>query len=186
MSFLIPTRNKITWLRRTLESVIRTCSDRNQIEILLRMDDDDNERLQIVDELEQLYGAHSIIGSRGSGYNNISSFITDLLGWATGQWAWFLDDDAWIEGNTWQKQLSELDPTDHGPVANTETYQLGLSKYTCGPKGLAPGIIIPMVMAKSFKTENPVDVCWHSYAIQNHCQFVILKGVTLCHDGRPR
>lgn len=186
VSFLIPTRNRIDWLRRTLDSIIHTCSDRSDIEILLRIDDDDKERVALVPELETLYGIRAVIGPRSTGYCNLSNFIDELVYVATGDWAWFLDDDAWIDGNTWQQQLSKLSPTATGPAVNTEVYKLGGSRYNCGPKGLAPGIIIPMLMAKSFTPSNPIDICWHSYATQQGAQFVTLKGITHCHDGRPR
>jgi len=99
----MPTRNDYAMLVKALQSIKDTASDFSKVEILLRIDDDDKERIDRIPELEAQFNVKTFIGPRGSGYNNMCTFLDDLAKMATGKWSWLFDDDAYIEGD-WQKQ----------------------------------------------------------------------------------
>lgn len=188
ISIFMPTRSaSADSLRTALASIRDTASNFSQVEILLRVDDDDSDRIAMLPGLEAVYGAKAVIGPRGVGYCDMGTFIDDLTKVATGQWAWLFDDDAYVEGNTWQQQLASI-PCDgeHGPAVHAETYQLGPNKYPNDHQGGAVGLIVPMGLCRSIVHRNPVDQQWLDVIHQRGWCIQLLKDVTYCHDGRPR
>lgn len=184
VSILMPTRNPHDGLLKALRSIKSTASDFSQIEILLRIDLDDEDRIKLFPNLLQEFGAIAVMGKRGHGYMDMGVFVDDLVAFANGRWCWLFDDDAWVEGKTWQQQLEEsvFDPVS-GPAFSAEHYQLGNSHYDgCGPVGL----IVPIELCKSLKHRNPVDDQWLSVIRSKGWTINLLKGITYCHDGRPR
>jgi Glycosyl transferase family 2 len=186
VSIIMPTRNSFDSLFRALNSIKNTAEDFGNVEIMLRLDDDDHERIDLIPELKRVFHVKPIIGTRGVGYQDMKHFVDDLTAVATGSWAWLFDDDAWVEGKTWQSQLANIpcDP-EKGPAVNTQFYKLGFSLYENGPKGEMCGIIIPLAVAKTVHSTT-VDVAWFNTAKQKGWAFRKLKGVTYFHDGRAR
>lgn len=187
VSILMPTRNSFEFLRRALQSIKSTASDFTQIEILLRVDSDDVERIQILPQLKTEFDACGIVGERGNGYLNMGTFIDDLVGIASGKWCWLFDDDSWVQGNSWQRQIADM-PCDgaNGPALNAEFYKLGESIYPNGPKGGPVGLIVPTDFCRALKHRNPVDSQWLDVLLQKNWTIHQLKGITYGHDGRPR
>jgi len=185
ISILMPTRGNIGGLMLALGSIKRTATNMDEVEILLRMDDDDPNRTAIADGLAADFGARTIVGPRGRGYIDMGVFINDLAKEATGQWCWLMDDDAWIEGN-WQPQIAAIpaDPA-NGPCLNAEFYQLGPSHYVT-PQDSPVGLIMPTALVKKISHNNPVDAQWWSISRQMGWTTHFLKGVTYYHEGRAR
>jgi glycosyltransferase involved in cell wall biosynthesis len=94
-------------LVKALKSLKDTATDFSEVEILLRIDDDDPDRYLRVKDLEHEFGVRVFIGPRGEGYNNMGGFVNDLMTLATGRWSWLFDDDSWVEGN-WQGALQAV------------------------------------------------------------------------------
>jgi hypothetical protein len=184
VSILMPTVNQRDWLFRALDSIKDTATDFSQIEILLRIDDNDPFRIALISQLKDRYGAKAVVGP-AHGYTSMHLFVRELLEIATGRWAFLMDDDAWIEGDTWQQQLQLIEfDTSGGPVVQAELYQLGPSLY---PRGCgACGLIVPTSFAKEATNHSPVDQAWHDLITQRKYITKHLANVTYCHDGRPR
>lgn len=181
-SFIIPTRNSHDWLRKAVSSILNAPgTNKNDLEILLRVDDDDPERFFLAEELTKGVGSF-VIGPRGNGYLNMGTFTDDLVKIADSRWCWLFDDDAWVEGD-WYSPLFWM-PVDC--AVNAEHYCLGGSRYRNGPEGGAVGIIIPTELAKSVKGHNPVDDQWLSVALQKGWKVRQLPGVSYLHEGRAR
>lgn len=186
VSILMPTRNSHESLWKALQSIKDSATDFSQVQILLRMDDDDGERIKRIPELESQFNAKVVIGPRGVGYLNMGQFLDDLAAQATGRWSWLFDDDAHVDG-PWQQQLSETEcSAEGGPALNSEFYKLGESRYSNWPKVGPPGLIIPTAAAKTLQHRAPVDDQWLSVAQQLGWPIKLLKGVTYHHCGRAR
>ncbi len=184
LSILMPTRGPHDGLIKALRSIKSTASDFSQIEILLRIDRDDDKRLELFPKLASEFGAVAAIGDRGRGYVDMGKFVDELVSVAKGRWCWLFDDDAWVQGKTWQQQIEEsvVDPV-NGPAFTSEKYQLGASLYPgCGPVGL----IVPTEFCKTIEHKNPVDDQWLNIIRSKGWTIKVLKGITYCHDGRPR
>lgn len=54
-SILIPTRNRVSSLQRTLQTIYNTVKNKDQVEILLVVDDDDLDTMGILPELKETY-----------------------------------------------------------------------------------------------------------------------------------
>jgi glycosyltransferase involved in cell wall biosynthesis len=184
VTILMPTINPIDWLRLALDSIKNTASDYSQVEVLLRVDDDNQSRIDDLPKLVADYGIKYVIGPRYRGYHDMHQFVSDLLTKATGDWVWLFDDDAWINGK-WQEQLA-LIPCNPlaGPIVKVEKYCLGPSEYRndAGPVGL----IIPRITAKALKIHSPVDQVWHNQLMAMNWKIHFLEGASYCHEGRAR
>jgi hypothetical protein len=188
VSFLMPTRSDHVWLFTALKSIVNKCSNVEDIEILLKIDEDDHARRGLIKEIERDYPARCVVSPRGEGYNHMGRFVKELTNVADSRWCWLFDDDAWIEGDgDYYSSLKELrcDPL-HGPAANAEHYVLGQSYYPNGSSGGAPGIIMPTAFVKNMPPVLPVDECWLTEVHRMGWVVVQLPGVRYHHDGRPR
>jgi len=186
VSFIMPTRNPWVGLKAALQSITNTCHDLKGIEILLRIDSDDHERIKWIPELEIVYGAECVVGPRGRGYVEMGAFVNDLVKIANSYWCWLFDDDAYVEGD-WYTELLKvpINPQD-GPAVNAENYVLGESHYKNGPNGGPVGLIVPTAFAKTLNHRNPVDQLWLDEIKSRGWTIQQLKGVSYYHDGRPR
>lgn len=186
ISILMPTRNPYDGLHRALSSIKKTATNFSEVEICLRIDDDDTQRLSELPKLKEEFDVKEFIGPRGEGYNNMGGFLNDLAKIATGRWSWLFDDDAWIEGD-WQGQLQSVPCHENdGPACTPEFYKLGESRYTNFPTCSPPGLILPTETIKRIDHKAPVDAQWLSVVQQLNWKVVCLSGVTYHHDGRIR
>lgn len=185
VSIIMPTINPLFQLNKALSSIMETASDYSQVEVLLRIDLDNSVRIGELPELERRFGVKALILPRGTGYNDMGSYVDSLLAIAEGRWSWLFDDDAYVEG-PWQKRLETVPCDPHrGPICQPEFYHLGPSEYKhpFGP----PTPIVPTEWAKRVKTTLPADDCWF-YGAKHTMGWGVqtLKDVHYYHDGRPR
>lgn len=183
----MPTRNAShEVLGKAVSSIIETAGEhKDDLEILLRIDDDDQARVPVAHDLINGYGSY-VIGPRGRGYNDMGRFVHDLVSIANSKWCWLFDDDSWVEGD-WYSELSKL-PCDakHGPAANADFYVLGESYYKNGCHGGAPGLILPTEFCRTIDHQNPVDQQWLNVVRENGWSIKQLENVNYHHDGRRR
>lgn len=143
-SVLIPSRGRPDRLRRTLQS-IRDTSSATDVEILVRLDDDDRPSLDSVDQLIREHRALVLVGSRRRGYDSLGEFYGELAQVARGEWIWIMNDDAHVTGptadtsGTWDADLRTIPTT--GKIVQPECYQLNQSKYWSSEGGAFP--IVP-------------------------------------------
>lgn len=179
VSIIMPTINPEDMLRKALDSIKNTATDYSQVEVLLRVDDNNDGRIRILPDLKDEYGAKCVVGPRGSGYLNMGGFVDDLVGMANSKWCWLFDDDSWVEGD-WQTTIQNAP---HDVRLRPQIYQLGPSTYE---NGGCVGISIPTALAKTIKHRNPVDQQWYNLTTALGWQERVMPGVTYFHDGRPR
>jgi len=103
ISFLMPTRKRTKHLCTLLDSLIVTAKDINQVEVLLRMDNDDEEsklfwkvteNKQFNKKYKGVLSIKIIVGDRGDGYVNFCMFDNELARISSGKWVCYLNDDA--------------------------------------------------------------------------------------------
>lgn len=181
-SFLMPTRTAThDVLTNAVKSIVLNCPETCDLEILLRVDDDDAARIPFAQELVRGIGK-VVVGPRGRGYNEMGTFVQELVNVADSKFCWLFDDDAWVEGD-WYSELIKADPATS--YVNSQFYCLGESTYPCNG-GEACGIIIPTEVARSMGPCLPVDRKWLEHVRSLRLSPFILTGVSYHHDGRAR
>lgn len=132
-SFLIPSRKHSSGLERAIRSV----GNLEDVEFIVRADDDDRDTIKTCEHLAiEFSNLRHVVGKRGQGYGSVAYFVDELYRIAKGQWISMLDDDVTLEGETWLKQLTAMPLS--GVYVRTEFYFLGPSRYgpSCrGPAG---------------------------------------------------
>lgn len=180
-SIIMPTRGPHESLRRAVKSIKDTCTNVGDIEILLKVDDDDGERFFIAEELTKGCGSF-VIAPRRDAYISMGLHVQDLINIADSRWVFLFDDDAWIEGD-WYTPLYWM-PVDC--AVNCQYYCLGGSRYQNGPTGGPVGLLIPTELAKTIPHRNPVDQQWLDVVMQKGWKVKQLTDCTYWHDGRAR
>jgi len=169
-------------LRKAARSILDAPgTNPDDLEILMRLDDDDPARLPVAEELTNGHGT-VVVGPRGAGYNDMGTFVNELLKVADSKWAWLFDDDAYVEGN-WYSELSRFNCD---CAVNSQHYCLGPSTYENGAKGGPVGIIIPTELARTIGLAYPVDQVWLEVVMQKGWRCNQMRGVNYHHCGRAR
>jgi hypothetical protein len=186
-SVIMPTRSGThDMLRKAVRSILDAPgTNKDDVEILLRVDDDDPTRFFVAEELTKGVGSFKV-GPRFNGYNSMGIFARELVDLADSTWCWLVDDDAWIDG-AWYPQLksltSDINPN-HG--FNTQYYMLGNSLYENGKVGGCVGIGIPTALAKTIEPVSPIDQAWLGTMMNMGWHLKLMQGTTLRHCGRAR
>lgn len=105
VSFLIPTRGRFQGLLDGIESIRKKASSHVQLEFLVRIDQDDEGTLAIVNRIP----GDVIIGPRWSGYNSIPTFLNELAAKSHGDWIIPWSDDMFMKTRHWDKLLPKAD-----------------------------------------------------------------------------
>lgn len=106
VSFLIPTRGRLQMLLECIQSIKNTASPDVQVEILVRIDEDDHETLAGRDRIP----GEIIVGPRWNGYDSVYIFINELAAKSHGDWLVPWNDDIFMTTYHWDKLLPLIDP----------------------------------------------------------------------------
>jgi glycosyltransferase involved in cell wall biosynthesis len=105
VSVLLPTRGRTESVKSSIESLLETAIEPENIEILFRLDDDDDTDPE---ELQALHTNVKIItGPRLKGYQSLDIFYNELCEIATGEWLFLWNDDAVMLSDCWDLFLLE-------------------------------------------------------------------------------
>lgn len=107
ISLLVPTRKRIKSLIRFLNSVEETCSSPRNLEVLIRIDDDDVETIQFVDKYitKSSLVIKTVIGSRGKGYVDAPRRLEELCQNSNGRILMYLADDVQLMTKDWDEKI---------------------------------------------------------------------------------
>lgn len=111
VSVIFATRGRPNHLMQALDSLLSLAVDTSQIEIILKLDDDDTATLQAV---AGLCGRHPhlkidpVVTPRGRGFPEMGGWINLLADRAKGDWILIFNDDARMRVQDWDRKLSEL------------------------------------------------------------------------------
>ena len=109
VSVMLPSRGRPDSLRAALRSLAETCSNPKQVEVLIRLDDDDTQTLAIQDSLVAECAPidlRIIVGPRGNGYKDLQVYFNELAAAARGDFLFLFNDDARIKTKGWDKQVA--------------------------------------------------------------------------------
>ncbi len=101
ISVLFPTRGRVDMLRESVKSLLDTASDKSRIEVLYKVDFDDEPTVHAVQELSKLVPTKVLVSPRGRGYEGLHDYINELSRLATGDWLFIWNDDALMLTHGW-------------------------------------------------------------------------------------
>lgn len=105
VSVVLPSRGRVAALRRMAESLFRTATDPQGVELIVRCDRDDDETLQY---LRQAGDFTFIVGSRINGYSSIATFINEAARLSHADLVLVVNDDAEFITRGWDTALREV------------------------------------------------------------------------------
>lgn len=117
ISVLVPTRRRQALLCRMAASLIRTCANPANIELLLAFDSDDADTKRAWEESPEAKRLdwRCVVLDR-LGYRGMHVYTNTLAAMARGDWLFRFDDDAYVLTNGWDELVIQQ-PCDH--VVNT-------------------------------------------------------------------
>lgn len=110
ISIQIPTRGRPHHITNVIDNLIDKVSDTNNIEILLRMDDDDTNTIKILNESysDQIGSLIKIVvGNRNGGYFDLPKFHYELSEISNGEWIFLYNDDVTMETENFDLLVQE-------------------------------------------------------------------------------
>lgn len=108
ISVLMPTRKRVDPLIASINSLLDNLSSDNDIEILLRFDDDDLDTVGAVKKVIDDERVKYFIGPR-YGYPGFYRYINQLASEAKGDWLMLMNDDALMQTKNWDKEVEKYD-----------------------------------------------------------------------------
>jgi hypothetical protein len=113
-SFLLPSRGRPLGLIKTILSINEATKFYDEIEMLIRLDDDDpTANPSFIEDIirEARFHVDVKVGPRGEGYVHLHYFINEMASRAKGRWLWLFNDDSTVETKQWDYVLRgvELD-----------------------------------------------------------------------------
>src|SRR5574342_707583 len=109
ISILIPSRYRPDLLKRAIDALISTAKNKDQTEILVRLDNDDTSSFKILESIFELE-VHYIIGPRYLGYASTGVYFNELAALAKGEFIFLCGDDLVMKSQDWRSEehTSEL------------------------------------------------------------------------------
>lgn len=105
MSVILPTRKRVEPLKRAIGNLIDLADEPEKIEILLKVDSDDQETIDILPTLPDQ--VKSIVYPRFRGYADLHIFANDLARISQGKWLWGYNDDCILYTKGWDTIIKE-------------------------------------------------------------------------------
>ena len=107
ISLLIPTRNRTKSLRRLFDSIKETCNSTGNLEVLLRIDEDDIETIRFIEEYSKNSKLliRTVIGKRGKGYVDMHKKMNELCQISNGKFLFFFADDVQFMTRNWDEKI---------------------------------------------------------------------------------
>lgn len=108
-SFLLPTRERVSSCKASIDSLYHNADDKLSFEVLMAFDDDDQEtREMVLDHCKFLGVQYQCIVTRRYGYRQLHLYVNKLCRMARGEYLWLWNDDATIETNGWDTIVEQL------------------------------------------------------------------------------
>ena len=106
ISILTPTRNSPTEFKSMVDSLVKTCSNKSLVEILVKIDDDTDDIKYVESTLKRSGFKYTILSSpRGRGILDIPKYVDELFKISIGLIVWGIADDIIITTGDWVKDL---------------------------------------------------------------------------------
>lgn len=106
ISILLPTRKRFSYLKSSIESLVNTCTNKNNIEILLLFDDDDEDTIENFNSWNKDFKHETIITPR-LGYKGMHTYNNMLAEKSNGNWLFLWNDDSRMVSKDWDALILE-------------------------------------------------------------------------------
>lgn len=112
ISVLLPTRGRVASLEKTIRSLLDLADDAKKIEILLAVDRDDPATIDFASEtlrdlLRDHYGCGlTVMTFNPIGYLRLNEYLNALTKVSTGDWLFFVNDDAVMTTQGWDREIT--------------------------------------------------------------------------------
>ena len=112
ISILLPTRKRTQTLIKSISSILTSCADSSNIEILIAYDEDDDESKDFfstvwADFIAQSNATSRVFESQRHGYLKLYKYVNFLAAQASGDWLMFWNDDAIMLSENWDQKILE-------------------------------------------------------------------------------
>lgn len=109
VSILLSTRERFDLMIKSITSLYENASDPSQIELLLKLDNDNfEEYTKRMDEIYQITtNVKIVISDRRDGYDSLHLFLNELAGISEGEFLFVWNDDAEMVSEGWDDYVAE-------------------------------------------------------------------------------
>ena len=109
ISILLPTRNRFEHCSKFIDSAISLASEPKNIEILLKIDNDDNDTKDNLDKFPYQENLIFVFSDRMNGYDSLPIFMNMLYEKSSGDWLYLAGDDSYILTDKWDQLFYRYD-----------------------------------------------------------------------------
>lgn len=108
ISVILTSRGRFEQLKSSLDSLYLNCSDKNNYEVIVIFDEDDQETIKNFLSMEKKYNFKILITKRyGYDYLHIQQNMAAYI--AEGEWFWIWNDDVEVKSQNWDQIIKEHD-----------------------------------------------------------------------------
>ena len=113
VSVLLPTRQRTKMVENSVRSLLKSCADPSQIEIVVAYDNDDHESKKYFtssawkDFMRDLGSSYHTMSCEPWGYANLNKYYNAMALASRGKWLLIWNDDALISSSGWDQQIQE-------------------------------------------------------------------------------
>lgn len=93
ISLLLPTRNRFEDCNRTIKSFFENAKNSQNLQLILRCDNDDLEFLKNIHKLDHIEKLTIIVGDKYDGYKSLHKFYNEMINFASGDYIMPINDD---------------------------------------------------------------------------------------------
>ena len=131
-SIIIPSRKRVKYLNKSIDSILKKTSDLSKIQLILRFDNDDEESINNIANLPfSKVDITIIVGNRMRGYHDLNKYVNECCGGAKGDFMMLFNDDSYIVTNDWDLELEKhlnttvvLNPDTHDDAQCYNTFPI--------------------------------------------------------------
>ena len=140
VSILLPTRNRITLVQRSVQSLLAQSADPTRIEIIVAYDNDDQASKQYFQSsdwpaLIKSFGAgEQVIPCPKWGYHRLNHYYTAMAKQSQGQWLMIWNDDAVMLTPNWDQCIQDHKDFVGMLHMGTENFKSSLTLFPLIPK----------------------------------------------------
>jgi len=108
VSVMVPSRNRVPLLQRSLETIAKLAQDTTRVQVIVRTDDDDTGTHDWLRAHPDLVNT-VCVGPRGRGYADLHNMYTDMCQNAQGRFLFLWNDDAEMMTTHWDEEIAKHD-----------------------------------------------------------------------------
>ena len=112
LTLLLPSRNRFDMLLKTINSFVNTCKNISNLEIIIKLDDDDISSISRLEEIRKDVNIKVIISNQLNGYASLHEYANEMVKSATGDWCLFANDDCLMMTQDWDDIIENVKPTE--------------------------------------------------------------------------